>query len=125
MNLLLDTHALLWALADPDELSVRARSLIVDPKSVVFASAVSAWEIAIKKRLGKLKAPDDLLEQLEAHRFTTLDIRFSHALAVESLPGIHDDPFDRLLVAQAQIERLTLVTRDTRIRRYRIAHIVA
>lgn len=118
MNLLLDTHVLLWAFTDDARLRGRARDAIVDGANPVFVSAVTAWEIAIKKALGKLEAPDDFLEELARHRFTPLYISCEHALAVEGLPPIHTDPFDRLLVAQAQLERLTLVTRDRRLGEY-------
>jgi len=126
MNLLLDTHVLLWALADDPALSAAARAAITDGRNVVFVSAATAWEIAIKQALGKLRAPtDSYLQELQRHRFTPLDITTEHALAVEHLPPLHADPFDRLLVAQAQIEKLTLVTHDKRIRDYAVATIKA
>ena len=119
MNLLLDTHVLLWAIGNHPNLSSEARNAITDGQNVVFVSAVTAWEIAIKRGLGKLDVPrTDYLEELRVHRFTALDITTAHALAVELLPPHHKDPFDRLLVAQAQLERLTLVTRDLKIRQY-------
>ncbi|MDE3077543.1 MAG: type II toxin-antitoxin system VapC family toxin [Chloroflexota bacterium] len=111
MRLLLDTHALLWWLADV-ELSAEARQAIADPANEIVVSAASAWEISIKQALNKLSAPDDLEEQLESGGFESLSMRVSHALAAGALPRHHDDPFDRMLVAQAQIEGLTLVTRD-------------
>lgn len=80
----------------------------------MFVSAVTAWEIAIKRSLGKLRAPENYLDALKRYRFTPLDISTEHALAVEHLPHHHHDPFDRLLIAQATHERLTLVTRDRR-----------
>lgn len=86
-----------------------------------MVSAVSAWEITIKKRLGKLRAPDDLLDQLTERRFAHLHVTLAHALAVGDLPDHHPDPFDRLLIAQARAERLTLVTGDERIARYDVA----
>lgn len=121
MNLLLDTHAFLWAIDDSEQLSQAARAAIIDGSNVVFVSAVTAWEIAIKKALGKLTLPQgSYLDELRIHRFTALDITTEHALAVESLPPYHKDPFDRLLIAQAQLERLTVVTRDVRIQQYAI-----
>ena len=126
MNLLLDTHVLLWALDNDPLLSPAARNAIIDGNNIVFVSAATAWEIAIKKALGKLRAPtSNYLEELRRHRFTPLDITSEHALAVEELPPHHADPFDRLLVAQAQIEKLTLITRDSRIQAYNVRTIKA
>ena len=118
MNLLLDTHVLLWWLDDPALLSVKARAAIADGSNTVYVSAAAAWEIAIKRALGRLDAPDDLEEMMAEERFLPLPIRVRHALAVASLPPIHQDPFDRIQVAQAQLENLTLATRDPFIGRY-------
>lgn len=121
MNLLIDTHVLLWALDDDPLLSSAARAAITDGRNLVFVSAATAWEIVIKKALGKLRAPtESYLDELRRHRFTPLDITTPHALAVETLPLHHTDPFDRLLVAQAQVEKLTLVTRDARLQAYAV-----
>lgn len=120
MRLLLDTPVLLWWLADDPALSKRARQLIANEPEV-FVSAASAWEIAIKRALGKLEAPDDLLEVLDAGGIGRLPIDVEHAVAAGALPRHHDDPFDRMLVAQAQHEGLTLLTSDTRIARYGVA----
>jgi PIN domain nuclease of toxin-antitoxin system len=121
MNLLLDTHVLLWALSNHPRLSKRVREVIEDGHNLVFVSAATAWEIAIKKALGKLKAPDNYLEALARYRFTPLDITSEHALAAEHLPPHHGDPFDRFLVAQAILEKLTIVTHDERISAYSAA----
>ena len=119
MNLLLDTHAFLWAVDDDSRLSSAARSAIIDGRNVVYVSAATAWEIAIKRGIGKLQIPhNDYLEELRLHRFTSLSITTEHALAVENLPSHHKDPFDRLLIAQAQVEHLTLITRDQRLSLY-------
>lgn len=118
MRLLLDTHVLLWALTDDSSLTAAARAAIVDGRNRVVVSAVSAWEITIKRSLGKLRAPADLAEEVAAHRFTPLAVSLEHALAVGALPDLHRDPFDRLLVAQAGVEDLTIVTRDRAIARY-------
>ena len=118
MNLLLDTHVLLWWLDDPALLSVKARAAIADGSNTVYVSAAAAWEIAIKRALGRLDAPDDLEEMMAEERFLPLPIRVRHALAVASLPPIHLDPFDRIQVAQAQLENLMLATRDPFIGRY-------
>ena len=121
MNLLLDTHAFLWAIDDNPQLSQQARDAIVDGNNVVFVSAATAWEISIKQAIGKLNVPDgNYLEELRLHRFTPLDITTEHALAVASLPLHHNDPFDRMLIAQAQVESLTLVSHDPRMRAYAV-----
>jgi len=86
--------------------------------NMVFVSAVSIWEIGIKRSLGKLEAPDNLTEEIKSHRFTPLNITHEHADFASKLPDIHKDPFDRMLIAQTIIEKLTLVTRDTSIARY-------
>ena len=124
MNLLLDTHTLIWALEDNPSLSELARVAIVDGENMVFVSAVSVWEISIKKALGKLEAPDTLLDEIERIRFTPLDITLEHADRAGKLPAIHMDPFDRMLIAQAQSEQLTLVTRDAEIQKYQVQCLV-
>ena len=125
MILLLDTHTLIWALEDNPALSAAAREAIIDGNNIVFVSAVSVWEISIKKALGKLDAPDTLLEEIERHRFTPLEIALEHGDRAGKLPPIHLDPFDRMLIAQAQSEQLTLVTRDPEIQKYRVHCLVA
>jgi PIN domain nuclease of toxin-antitoxin system len=120
MILLLDTHTLIWALEDNPTLSAAAREAIVDGNNIVFVSAVSVWEISIKKALGKLDAPDTLLEEIERHRFTPLEITLEHGDRAGKLPQIHLDPFDRMLIAQAQSEQLVLVTRDPDIQKYQV-----
>lgn len=118
MNLLLDTHVLIWWLADPGRLSERARSAIGDGGNIVFVSAVSVWEMAIKSALGKLRRPDDLEAQMKRERFEELPIRHAHAQAVGDLRLLHRDPFDRMLIAQARAESLTLVTDDAKVLGY-------
>lgn len=125
MRLLLDTHALLWWLSDDGSLTQAARAAIARPESDVAVSAASAWEISIKCALGKLSAPSDLEAQLVRHRFSALPISVAHAVMAGALPRHHDDPFDRMLVAQARIEGLTLVTRDPRIGLYGVPTIPA
>jgi PIN domain nuclease of toxin-antitoxin system len=121
VNLLLDTHVLLWALADDPKLTAEARDAIVSDHNVVYVSAASAWEIAIKCALGKLRAPDDLADELEAADLLPLSITVDHALAAGALPRHHhDDPFDRMLVAQAQVEDLTIVTADAALKQYAV-----
>jgi PIN domain nuclease of toxin-antitoxin system len=104
MNLILDTHVVLWWLDDP--------ALIAEPANNVYVSAASAWEIAIKRGLGKLAAPSDFESAIDACGFRALPVTVAHALATERLPFHHRDPFDRLLVAQAQLEGAIVVTRD-------------
>ena len=118
MNILLDTHVLIWALENNPVLSDSARSSIVRARNMVFVSSISIWEIGIKRNLGKLEAPDNLQEEIKLHRFTPLPINYDHAELAGRLPDIHKDPFDRMLIAQAIIERLTLITRDKLIARY-------
>jgi PIN domain nuclease of toxin-antitoxin system len=119
MNLLLDTHTVIWALSNDPTLSNEARQAIVNPKNLVFVSAVSSWEIIIKKALGKLRAPGNFQGELKRNRFTSLDITIGHTEEIANLPDIHKDPFDRLLIAQAIKERLTIVTRDKFICKYK------
>ena len=118
MNLLLDTHSLLWWLDDFAKLSPEADAALRDGTNQVYVSAVSTLEISIKKAIGKLDAPNNLLELFEHHRFQTLDITIAHTLEVATLPLIHTDPFDRLLAAQAKHEGFTLVTRDGDLQEY-------
>lgn len=118
MQLLLDTHALIWWLSKDVKLSARAYKEIANPCNLVFVSAASAWEIAIKKSIKKLETPDDLVEQINAKNFQPLAITIEQALAVEKLPMHHQDPFDRILIAQAQCLNLTIVTRDLKFNSY-------
>lgn len=120
MRLLLDTHVLLWCLADDPTLPENVRATVVDPSNSVFVSAASGWEIAIKKAIGKLEAPDDLLEAISLCRFEAMPITLAHAMKAGFLPRHHDDPFDRMLVAQSILEGCTLVTRDRRLNAYGI-----
>lgn len=112
MSLLLDTHVLLWLLGGARPLPSAVRAELRDPARPVLVSAATVWEIAIKQALGKLRAPADLLAAIATMRFDLLDVAATHALAVRDLPLHHRDPFDRLLVAQATLERATLVTHD-------------
>ncbi len=116
---LADTHILLWALGDDKHLLERHRAILLSSAEVYF-SAASVWEIAIKRSLGKLKAPDRVAATLPRAGFRALDVTATHAEAVASLPLHHIDPFDRLLIAQAQIERMTLLAVDTQFSRYDI-----
>lgn len=120
MNLLLDTHVLLWWLADDPRLSAEARAIIGDGSNVVFVSAASIWEIRIKQALGKADIPADFREVLQAQSFLFLDVTVDHAHAVGELPLHHRDPFDRMLIAQAQTERSAIMTHDASFRSYGI-----
>jgi PIN domain nuclease of toxin-antitoxin system len=119
---LLDTHALIWALSDPDRLSSRAHAAIVDPETVVFVSLTSAWELAILQGLERVRLDVPLgtlfTEGLAALRFHLLPIRLGHIAATAELPQHHRDPFDRLLVAAALAERLSVVSADRAFKRY-------
>ena len=118
MNLLLDTHALLWWLDDKPTLSAEARDAIADGSNLVFVSAVVIWEVRIKQSLGKLQLPSNFREVLDSQAFDELPLTVDHAHRLAELPPLHRDPFDRMLVAQAMAERLTIVTRDPDIPRY-------
>jgi len=118
MKLLLDTHVLLWWLGDDMRLRAEARNAIAEPENIVFVSAATTWEIAIKTSLGKLTLPEGLEEQISKNAFTPLPITMAHTLAIAQLPPIHQDPFDRMLVSQALLEDMTLITHDQRIMKY-------
>ena len=119
-RLLLDTHIFLWWLTDDSRLGPAARALIADANNQIFVSAVTAWEISIKKSLGQLEAPDDLYAMVEEEGFETLTITFFHGERAGELPQLHRDPFDRNLVAQSQAEGLEIVTADKAIPKYGI-----
>jgi PIN domain nuclease of toxin-antitoxin system len=118
VRLLLDTHALLWWLADDARLAAVEREAIRNPKNEVYLSAASVWEIVIKQGLGRLKVPEPVSVAAARLGFRPLPITFEHVEATGLLPSLHRDPFDRLLVAQAKVESLTLVTRDPSMREY-------
>ena len=116
MAFLLDTHALLWWLAEPERLSPVVHATLADPDQPVFISAASAWEIATQHRLGRLPTAEVLLQDgwllMERQGFQPLPVSWSHGLRAGSYPMPHRDPFDRLLAAQAEIEQLILITLD-------------
>jgi PIN domain nuclease of toxin-antitoxin system len=122
MRALLDTHVFLWWITNPDLLSQVAQEIIGDGANDLFFSAGSAWEIAIKARLGKLRLSDDIERfiagQLSRNAFQPLPIHVSHALHVYSLPPHHRDPFDRILIAQAQMENLPILSSDPVLSQY-------
>jgi PIN domain nuclease of toxin-antitoxin system len=125
VRLLLDTHPLLWWVTDSAALSAEARQAIADRRNSVHVSVASIWEIAIKAGKGKLKLYDEFDPTLDQEPFARLAILTPHARAVRALPHIHGDPFDRLLIAQARVEDLTLVTRDPLINRYDVSVLAA
>ena len=120
MRLLLDTSVLLWWLDDDERLGPKARAAIADPENEVFVSSASAWEISVKRASGKLEAAIDIVSALERSYFTGLSIDVVHAVAAGELPRHHKDPFDRMLVAQARLEGVTLVTDDADIASYEV-----
>lgn len=124
-SLLLDTHVLLWIATRDDRLGPRARDAIREGATTVYVSAVTAWEIAIKRGLGRLEAPGDVMELVRYYRFDTLDVTIDHALGVEALPLHHRDPFDRLLISQARLEGSTLVSNDVRLAEYDVPYLSA
>jgi PIN domain nuclease of toxin-antitoxin system len=123
LKILLDTHILLWWLADDPLLSKKARSLITDKKNLVFISAATTWEMMIKKALGKLETPDNIAEMIKENNFKELPITLAHTLTIGQLPKLHHDPFDRMLVAQAKYESLTLITADEKLTAYDVNHL--
>ena len=124
-RLLLDTHTVLWWLTAPETLHRDAFQSIESEQNEVFVSSVSGWEIAVKRALGKLKAPGNLEASIKEQDFIPLNLTFLHAEQAGALPPHHGDPFDRMLIAQAQAEGLILVTRDMHIPLYGIRTINA
>ena len=121
MNLLLDTHVALWAITDHPKLSLKARDLILAPRATVWVSAASLWEITIKHGLGRGDMPvsgQDALQYFRQAGYQLLAIEPEHVVAVSELPNHHHDPFDRLLVAQALVEPMRLITHDATVARY-------
>ena len=120
MSLLLDTHVVLWWLTDDPALSDDIKTRL-DHDPDVYVSAATVWEVTIKQAAGKLTEPADLPERIRGSGFADLAISSEHAIAAGRLPLIHRDPFDRMLVAQAQCENFTLVTRDPQCQKYEVA----
>lgn len=121
MRLLLDTHAFIWAASDPERLSSDAASAVREPANDVFLSAVSGWEIAIKRARGRIRFPDVDRELLALLRVVELPVTLRHAAELGRLPAHHRDPFDRMLIAQARTDDLTVVTRDGAFAAYDVA----
>lgn len=125
MRLLLDTHALLWWIGDEKRLNKPAFAAITDRANEIFVSAASLWEISTKRNLGKLDAPENMCGIVQEKGFVDLPISMAHAEAAGALPLHHGDPFDRMLVAQAKIEGLTLMTDDPRMELYGVRSVKA
>lgn len=124
-QLLLDTHVALWAFASPKLLKPEIRAAIADPRNTVVVSAISVWEVEIKRALGKLDAPDGFAALCIERGFDALDITFRHAEVASALPPHHSDPFDRMLIAQAIAEDLELVTKDRAMSAYDVRVVAA
>ncbi len=122
MHLLLDTHVLLWTVAEQHRLSRRIRDILADAANVQYISIASLWEITIKAALGKLPSlPKKFFESIESTATLLLPVEVPHLKTLEKLPLYHKDPFDRILIAQAQYEDLTLVTHDPDMKRYKVS----
>jgi PIN domain nuclease of toxin-antitoxin system len=121
VKFLLDTHVLLWWLSDNKSLTTKAAAAIKNGENTIFVSAATGWEISIKRALGKLKVPDDLEKTLESNSFQQLPISLQHGLVAGALPRHHDDPFDRMLIAQAKTNQLTMITHDVRMEQYGVS----
>lgn len=120
MNLLLDTHTLLWWLGDDAKLPRKAHEAIASGENEIFVSAVSLWEIRLKESVGKIKTPKSLVKAIQDQGFNSLEVTWRHTDSINNLPFIHQDPFDRLLIVQAQLENLSLVTKDPLIKKYKV-----
>lgn len=124
MRILVDTQCFLWSFLDPSRLSEAARKVLTDGEDELFFSAASSWEISIKTEIGKLRLPeppeDYVPPRIVRAGMTPLNVTHSHALRVQALPPVHKDPFDRLLVAQAEVEGLTVLTADSQLGRYSV-----
>ncbi len=124
MKALLDTHTFLWAINDPSKLSDRVRDMCMASSNELYLSAASAWEIAIKAKLGKLRLPDNperyIPRQLATAQINVLPVQLAHALRTYHLPEHHRDPFDRLIVAQAQLEGIPILSADPQLSRYAV-----
>ena len=120
MQYILDTHVLLWWLADDKALDESKREIIENPNTIIFISAVSTWEIEIKRKLGKLKIPNNFHKVIDGSDFIKLSINISHTLKLADLDDHHNDPFDRLLIAQCLVEKCALLTSDKMMKKYPI-----
>lgn len=122
---LLDTHVLLWWLTEPEKIAATARQMIANRNNAIFVSSVSFWEMAIKNSLGKLTLPNNILSISKSEGFKILPLTPEEGLSVANLPPIHQDPFDRILIAQAKYNNLALLTHDKIIQTYPIATVLS
>lgn len=120
MNYLLDTCVFIWAMSDPNQLSKKIKNIIEDCSSNIYISSVTPWEMSIKKSIGKLNCPDNIEEVIKLNDFKELPITFKHTSELKKLPPHHNDPFDRMLISQARIENLTILTNDEKILAYEV-----
>lgn len=118
MQYLLDTHVVLWWFTTPEKINTKARKIIRDKSNTIFLSSASFWEMAIKKSLGRLTLPHNLIEAVAAESFKILPIMPEESLGVADLPLLHSDPFDRLLIVQAKLHDLIIITKDSKIGQY-------
>jgi PIN domain nuclease of toxin-antitoxin system len=122
---LLDSHVLLWWSEKPGSLSNKARQTLADGRNLIFVSAITIWELGVKEAKGKLTLPADVRTMIRENRFDELSITAEHAQAAAILPAHHSDPFDRMLIAQANCEGLVLITRDAQLSQYKVATMAA
>jgi PIN domain nuclease of toxin-antitoxin system len=124
MRYLLDTHAFLWFVTDDSRISPKAKSIIKDNHNEIYFSAASAWEMSIKSRLGRLTIEGELepfiVQQLAENSFSPLSITISHSIYTSTLPEIHKDPFDRMIIAQSKVENMSLISKDKNIKKYKV-----
>ena len=118
MKYLLDTHALLWTIFEPDKLSAEAKEAILDRDNIICVSLISLWEISIKQSIGRLDIPEEFYEVVRTGGFEMLPLTMMQIEQYRTLPLYHRDPFDRMLIVQAQQQKLTLITRDSEISKY-------
>ena len=125
MRYLLDTHVILWWFTTPEKIKTKAQKIIRDRSNTIFLSSASFWEMAIKKSLGRLTLPHNLIEAVAAENFTILPIMPEEGLGVADLPLLHSDPFDRLLIIQAKLHDLVIITKDSKTAEYPVVTIEA
>lgn len=117
---IIDTHIFVWWMEKDNRLRKNIENIIADPQNFIFLSTVCVWELVTKKKIGRLRLPKDWKETVNSGRFEILPINLEHVLALETLPLYHKDPFDRMLIAQAQVENCRLITVDPKIKKYKV-----